>query len=170
MPGPVNTHVKTDPLDDVALREHGLLGRGINQHAMVAISHDQLPFEAQQTLTQIIRGGPFPYPHHDGGEFGNRFGDLPRGDYLEFTVPTPGAPNRAMRRLVVRRKTGQVFFTACHYERVGATGGDTAQRQAAMQARAQTLDPLWRNGFYVVTGLTPDQRHRIVEAMRLFPS
>ena len=170
MPGPLSTHVKTDPLDDAALRQCGLLGRGINQNAMVAISYDQLPFEAQQTLTQIIRGGPFPYPHHDGGEFGNRFGDLPRGEYLEFTVPTPGAPNRAMRRLVVRRKTGQVFFTACHYERVGATGGNAAQRQAAIQAHTQTLDPLWRNGFYVVTGLTLDQRHRIVEAMRLFPS
>ncbi|MBK8185005.1 MAG: hypothetical protein IPK63_19770 [Candidatus Competibacteraceae bacterium] len=169
MPGPVNTHVKTDPLDDLALRRHGLLGRGINHHAMVAVSYDQLPFEAQQTLAHIIRGGPFSHPNHDGGEFGNRFGDLPRGEYLEFTVPTPGAPNRAMRRLVVRRKTGQVFFTACHYERVGATGGNAAQRQAAIQVHAQTLDPLWRNGFYIVTGLTVEQRNSIVAAVGLFP-
>lgn len=169
MPGPVNTHVKIDPLEAHALRQHGLLGRGVNQHAMVAVSYDQLPLEAQQTLARLIQGGPFPHPHHDGGTFGNRFGDLPGGDYLEFTVPTPGAPNRAMRRLVIRRKTGQVFFTACHYERVGATGGDAAQRQTAMQANAQTLDPLWRNGFYVVTGLTLEQRQQIVNALRHYP-
>ena len=38
-----------------------------------------------------------------------------------------------------------------------------------MQAHAQTLDPFWRNGFYVVTGLTLEQRQQIVNALRHYP-
>jgi hypothetical protein len=56
------------------------------------------------TIKQIIRNGLFPYPGNDG----NRFGDLPEGQYLEYTVRTPGLVNRGARRIVVRKKTAQL--------------------------------------------------------------
>ena len=100
-----------------ALRKAGLLGRGGNSNSLFAIDIDQLPKEARETLDHIVAGGPFPYPHHDGKWFQNRFGDLPNGEYLEFTVPTPGASNRGARRIVGRKSNGMAFFTACHYDR-----------------------------------------------------
>lgn len=61
-----------------------------------------LPPEARATLALIRAGGPFPYDR-DGAAFGNREHLLPakpRGYYREYTVPTPGARNRAARRIV----------------------------------------------------------------------
>jgi len=62
----------------------------------------ELPREAQQTERLIRAGGPFRYAK-DGVTFGNRERQLPRrerGYYREYTVPTPGAPNRGARRIV----------------------------------------------------------------------
>ena len=61
-----------------------------------------LPAEALATLELIDKGGPFPY-RKDGSVFGNREGQLPdaaRGYYHEYTVPTPGSPDRGARRIV----------------------------------------------------------------------
>lgn len=61
-----------------------------------------LPPEARQTLARIKRGGPFPHAK-DGSVFGNRERLLPlkeRGYYREYTVSTPGARDRAARRIV----------------------------------------------------------------------
>jgi hypothetical protein len=144
-------------VEERALREHGILGRGDAMgNALYALDYSALPSEAHRTIQTIINGGPFPYPGRDGTPFSNRFGDLPsRGDYLEFTVPTPGAHNRGGRRLVAR-KNGILFFTACHYERIpGAMSADARQAQTAK------IDARWRNGFYVVTGMTLRQREQI---------
>lgn len=49
--------------------------------------------------------------------FGNREGILPRkpsGYYHEYTVPTPGSPDRGARRLVTG-EGGEVYYTADHY-------------------------------------------------------
>lgn len=153
-----------------ALRDAGMLGRGgpmgefIPGNRLYAIDYSLLPPEAWHVVQLIINGGPFPHPKHDGKPFGNRFGDLPRkGDYLEFTVPTPGSTNRGARRIVARQN-GILFFTACHYERVQG-------KMTADQRRAQTVqvDEQWRNGFYVVTGLSAETRSRIREGVqRLF--
>lgn len=62
-----------------------------------------LPVEARQTYRLILSGGPFPHPRKDGSVFGNRERLLPRqprGYYLEYTVPTPGARNRGARRII----------------------------------------------------------------------
>ena len=76
----------------------------------------QLPPEAQQTLSLIHRGGPFPYAK-DGTTFGNREGILPkraRGYYHEYTVPTPGSRNRGARRIIAGE--GQDYwYTTDHY-------------------------------------------------------
>ena len=61
-----------------------------------------LPAEALATIELIQQGGPFPY-RQDGTTFGNREKLLPdeaRGYYREYTVPTPGSPDRGARRIV----------------------------------------------------------------------
>jgi ribonuclease T1 len=76
----------------------------------------ELPREAQQTLTLIKHGGPFPY-ERDGILFSNRERVLPkrpRGYYREYTVPTPGAKNRGARRIIAGRD-GEYFYTDDHY-------------------------------------------------------
>jgi len=75
-----------------------------------------LPEPVGSTLRLIDQGGPFPY-RQDGAAFANREGVLPARDpgyYREYTVPTPGSPDRGARRLVVGAG-GDVYHTADHY-------------------------------------------------------
>jgi len=68
------------------------------------------------TLKLIKSGGPFPYAK-DGSEFSNREGRLPGkgpGYYREFTVETPGSPDRGARRIVSGRND-EVYYTRDHY-------------------------------------------------------
>ncbi len=77
-----------------------------------------LPAEAADTWRLIERGGPFPYPADDGAVFGNREGLLPDeepGYYHEYTVETPGSPDRGARRIVTGAED-EVYYTADHYE------------------------------------------------------
>lgn len=79
-------------------------------------SLDDLPSEAKDTLDNIESGGPFPYKK-DGTVFRNKEGRLPNkpeGYYREYTVETPGAPNRAKRRIVTGQN-GEVYYTDDHY-------------------------------------------------------
>jgi ribonuclease T1 len=81
---------------------------------VVALS--SLPPEAADTADLIEQGGPFPYPE-DGTVFGNREGILPdceTGYYLEYTVETPGSPDRGARRIVTG-DAGEHFYTDDHY-------------------------------------------------------
>jgi ribonuclease T1 len=80
-----------------------------------------LPSQAQQTHRLILSGGPFPY-RKDGTVFFNRERLLPlqaRGWYREYTVKTPGSPDRGARRIVcggtrpVAPET--CYYTADHY-------------------------------------------------------
>jgi ribonuclease T1 len=78
---------------------------------------DELPPEAIETLALIVDEGPFPYDQ-DGATFGNREGllpDRPMGSYREYTVETPGSPDRGARRLVVGDDR-DVYYTDDHYE------------------------------------------------------
>jgi hypothetical protein len=149
-------------VEETALRQYGMLGRGGGMgNTLYAIDYEVLPPEAKQTIQLIAQGGPFPHPHRDGTAFGNRFGDLPsRGEYLEFTVPTPGVNGRGARRIVARRN-GILFFTACHYERVQGPMSAEARREATSR-----LDEHWRNGFYVVTGMRAELRQQVAAAIR----
>jgi ribonuclease T1 len=81
------------------------------------ISVDQLPKQARDTLALIDRGGPFPY-RQDGVVFQNRERRLPRqpsGYYHEYTVKTPGSPDRGARRIVTGSR-GEFYYTADHYD------------------------------------------------------
>lgn len=75
-----------------------------------------LPVEARRVIALIAAGGPFPY-RQDGVTFENRENLLPRqpsGYYREYTVDTPGSPDRGPRRLV-RGKAGELYYTDDHY-------------------------------------------------------
>jgi ribonuclease T1 len=163
MPGtPVATEFRDAAVEDHAMRKAGMLGTGKNSNQVYSIDIDSLPQEARDTIKLIAAGGPFPYPGKDGSPFGNKYGDLPSGTYLEYTVPTPGVANRGARRIVARKTTGMIFFTAAHYERVHVTGGGTKVAKDAEAARvAATVDAEWKNGFYVVTGMTADLRTQL---------
>lgn len=84
------------------------------------VSVAQLPHQGQQTYKLIFQGGPFPY-EKDGVVFHNRERLLsiqPRGFYREYTVQTPGASNRGVRRIVcggVPKTPDVCYYTADHY-------------------------------------------------------
>ncbi|HUQ59499.1 ribonuclease domain-containing protein [Lentzea sp.] len=77
----------------------------------------KLPAEAGKTWKLIEANGPFPYPRNDGVTFENREKRLPQqksGYYKEYTVPTPGSPDRGARRMVTGSEE-EVFYTGDHY-------------------------------------------------------
>ena len=101
----------------VALALAASLGCARGEPAPPEIRLEQLPPEAQRTLTSIKRGGPFPY-RRDGAVFGNRERRLPareQGYYREYTVPTPGAKDRGARRIVAGRGS-EYYYTDDHYD------------------------------------------------------
>jgi guanyl-specific ribonuclease Sa len=77
-----------------------------------------LPAEARRTLRLIEAGGPFPYDR-DGTTFQNRERRLPAqppGFYREYTVPTPGSPDRGARRIVSGGNPPvEFYYTDDHY-------------------------------------------------------
>jgi ribonuclease T1 len=89
---------------------------GAGESRLPLRSLSALPPEAAQVWHTIQAGGPFRYPR-DGIVFNNAEHVLPaheRGYYHEYTVPTPGSPDRGPRRLV----TGQgheLYYTGDHY-------------------------------------------------------
>ena len=81
------------------------------------ISVDDLPPEAIDTLLLIDSDGPYPY-RKDGSVFQNREGrlpDQPDGYWREYTVDTPGSPDRGARR-IVGGDGGERFWTDDHYD------------------------------------------------------
>ena len=67
-------------------------------------------------LAAVESGEPLPY-EEDGQTFQNREGLLPAqplGYYSEYTVETPGSPDRGARRLVIG-DGGETYYTADHY-------------------------------------------------------
>jgi ribonuclease T1 len=82
------------------------------------ICESKLPKEAHETLDLIDKGGPYPYPQ-DGTVFDNREGILPdqeSGYYHEFTVETPGSPDRGAKRIVTGEEKQEDYYTEDHYE------------------------------------------------------
>ncbi|ESU46995.1 ribonuclease [Streptomyces filamentosus] len=85
--------------------------------AVGSICYSALPSQAHDTLDLIEQGGPFPY-EQDGTVFQNREGLLPdqsTGYYHEYTVITPGSPNRGARRIVTGEQNEEDYYTADHY-------------------------------------------------------
>ena len=103
---------------------------GIGVPALESDSADQSPAQTSsadtfgadqdeaigQVLAAIEAGGPLPYAE-DGQTFQNREGLLPQkplGYYREYTVETPGSPDRGARRLVIG-DGGETYYTDDHY-------------------------------------------------------
>lgn len=81
----------------------------------VALS--ELPPQVTDTVHLIEAGGPFPY-RQDGETFNNAEHRLPAevsGYYHEYTVTTPGSPDRGARRIITG-KNGEYYYTPDHYE------------------------------------------------------
>jgi guanyl-specific ribonuclease Sa len=90
-----------------------------NSTSIPTISRAQLPPEALITFKNIEKGGPFPFPNHDGTTFLNREGILPSkpsGYYKEYTVPTlcTGTHGRGPQR-IVSGQNGVMYYTPDHY-------------------------------------------------------
>jgi ribonuclease T1 len=80
------------------------------------ISIADLPPEGRTALQLIKNGGPFPYSK-DGAVFSNYEGLLPHkssGYYHEYTVVTPGSPDRGARRIIAGGN-GEYYYTDDHY-------------------------------------------------------
>lgn len=99
----------------------GVQGRDSSVPAPAGVALQALPAEARETHRLIHQGGPFPYAK-DGTVFGNRERQLPkarRGFYREYTVPTPGSPDRGARRIVCGGPAPQrpdvCYYTQDHY-------------------------------------------------------
>jgi ribonuclease T1 len=93
-----------------------LFAFAVPSFAADTIAVRDLPPEAQQTLTLIKQGGPFPYAK-DGVVFGNYEHVLPpqrRGYYHEYTVKTPGVRSRGALRIIAGGDT-EYFYTNDHY-------------------------------------------------------
>jgi ribonuclease T1 len=87
------------------------------QEALSIIAVAELPVEARDAFRTIKQGGPFAYPR-DGVVFNNFEQVLPehkRGYYHEYTVATPGANNRGVRRIVCG-PLPECYYTADHYQ------------------------------------------------------
>ncbi|SAL83154.1 guanine-specific ribonuclease N1 and T1 [Caballeronia terrestris] len=88
--------------------------------APAVVTKAQLPGEAAETLRLIKAGGPFPFSE-DGVVFRNSAGLLPqhpRGYYRAYTVRTPGAADRGLRRIVCggsRKKISDCYYTEDYY-------------------------------------------------------
>ncbi|MFB4421043.1 ribonuclease domain-containing protein [Streptomyces sp. QL37] len=86
--------------------------------AVGSVCYSALPSQAHDTLDLIEAGGPFPY-EQDGTVFQNREALLPSqstGYYHEYTVITPGSPDRGARRIVTGEEAEEDYYTADHYE------------------------------------------------------
>lgn len=101
-----------------ACGDHGVAPPTAQPRALLADSPQGLPPEAVETLRLIRQGGPYPY-RKDGTVFQNRERRLPMRDhgyYREYTVATPGSPDRGARRIVTGGDPPEVFYyTGDHY-------------------------------------------------------
>ncbi len=86
------------------------------QSGLPTIKYERLPVQARETIDLIQRGGPFPY-RQDGAVFQNRERLLPgkpNGYYHEYTVETPGSPDRGARRIIAGGQD-ELYYTDDHY-------------------------------------------------------
>ncbi len=87
-----------------------------NTSGFTKVNLSALPAQATDTVRLIQQGGPFPY-RQDGQVFQNRERILPTCSasyYHEYTVKTPGSPDRGARRIITG-SAGEYFYTADHY-------------------------------------------------------
>ncbi len=123
----------------------------------------------------IEAGGPFPYDQ-DGTVFQNREQLLPAqatGYYHEYTVPTPGSPDRGARRIVAGGFTPTspeiAYYTGDHYASFCEIDGTGSQEPvppcvAAPPEVAETADLVRAGGPfpYAEDGTTYENREGLL--------
>jgi ribonuclease T1 len=85
--------------------------------AILRVLLTERPSEAAQALARIRAEGPYLHAQ-DGAIFFNRQKLLPNREvsfYREYTVETPGSPNRGPRRLAVGGEGAELYYTDDHY-------------------------------------------------------
>jgi ribonuclease T1 len=98
----------------------GASGASAASGVLTTVTQAQLPAESAETLRLIKAGGPFPFGE-DGVLFRNTAQLLPqhpRGYYHAYTVRTPGATDRGLRRIVCggpRKQTSDCYYTDDYY-------------------------------------------------------
>ena len=88
----------------------------VDESTTVYIPSHEESAAIDRVLDAIESGDPLPY-EEDGGVFENReelLPERPLGYYREYTVETPGSPDRGARRLVIG-EGGEVYYTRDHY-------------------------------------------------------
>ncbi len=109
-----------DPLPNIYFSDSGNVSRG-GESTNPNVPEKpirQLPPEAQDTISRIKSGGPYPYSK-DGTIFHNAEGKLPinpEGYYREYTVETPGAANRGTQRIISGDLGDVFYYTPDHYQ------------------------------------------------------
>ena len=89
---------------------------GQSPAGITTVVESALPDQARDVISRIDHGGTFKY-RQDGAIFANREGLLPgepRGYYREYTVDTPGVPDRGPRRVILGSQ-GELYYTSDHY-------------------------------------------------------
>jgi ribonuclease T1 len=112
--------VAGQPRSSVAKASTTIRGTGtsstVPRSGLPTVKASALPPEARTTLALIATKGPYPYSR-DGVVYNNLEKILPKqakGYYHEYTVVTPGSPDRGARRIVTG-KVGERFYTDDHY-------------------------------------------------------
>ncbi|MGQ4515977.1 ribonuclease domain-containing protein [Streptomyces sp. DW26H14] len=88
----------------------------VSAAAVGSVCYGDLPSQAHDTQDLIDQGGPFPYKQ-DGEVFRNDEHLLPsqsQGYYHEYTVVTPGSPDRGARRIIAG-DPDEEYYTSDHY-------------------------------------------------------
>lgn len=115
--GDSNSHISQISRPQSSSESTGVNSESRQDKAKGPTSEKPFSREVLKTLQLIENGGPFPF-HQDGVVFYNREGKLPSrfsGYYHEYTVSTPGSPDRGARRIVTGAK-GEVYYTEDHYD------------------------------------------------------
>lgn len=88
-----------------------------NASGLAEIRESALPPEGREVLALIREGGPYRYSQDDQtfGNFERILLRRERGYYREYTVRTPGEPDRGARRIVAG-DGGDKYYTDDHYE------------------------------------------------------
>ena len=99
---------------DVLLNDVGATASYTDGRSSLSVQEQEL----HKTLERIRHNGPFPYSR-DGITFENRerlLPSKPRGYYREYTVDTPGLPDRGPRRVVTGGNPPiEFYYTEDHY-------------------------------------------------------
>jgi ribonuclease T1 len=108
------------PADAASGASAAVAASAVKAGSPATVAKAQLPGEAAETLRLIKAGGPYPFSE-DGVLFRNSASLLPehpRGYYRAYTVRTPGAKDRGLRRIVcggARKQIGECYYTDDYY-------------------------------------------------------